>query len=81
MGNRTELANYEPVPEPGHYDYNFSPFNQNKVKKRGYSFGGEARVGFPVENSDRGNPGPGKYDNFFKSSKGFSIRNKYEHPF
>ncbi len=52
----------------------------NKIKKRGYSFGGEIKTGFPYEDIDKNNPGPGKYDTFFKEQKGYSIRSKYEDP-
>jgi hypothetical protein len=80
FGNRTDMANYEPVPEPGYYNSNLSPFHNNKIQKRGYSFGGSPKTPFPFENSDPANPGPGKYDEFFRSKKGYSIRNKYEDP-
>jgi hypothetical protein len=39
-GDRTDLINKEQVPSPGNYNYTTSAFLNNKIKKRGYSFGG-----------------------------------------
>ena len=49
IGERSSLVNSELGPEPASYKLSSSLFLQNKIKRKGHSFGDEAKICFPYE--------------------------------
>ena len=75
-GTKLNFINKEGVPPPGSYDRNSDFFTNGR--KRGFSFGNDAKLG----DWDEAVPGPGKYDRVFNnySKLSYTVRSKYEDP-
>ena len=75
-GTKLNFINKEGVPPPGAYDRNSDFFTNGR--KRGFSFGNDAKLGA----WDEAVPGPGKYDRIYNnySKLSYTVRSKYEDP-